>query len=110
MQRPGQKPPLIRDDDFENFWIEETLPRPQQQADDLILWVGDNQVAPDAPIHVALPFLGAWVGTSLLEGKDPNAGIRWLFDHLNREHLSSGAGAAGCDAPTDHERLGEILS
>jgi hypothetical protein len=88
MQRRGQTP-LIRDDDLESFWIEERLPRPQQQANDLVLWAGDNQLSPDAPIRVALPFLGAWVGTSLVNVTEPHAGIKWLLTHLADEKLLS---------------------
>jgi hypothetical protein len=43
MQRPDQKHfHIIRDDELPTFWSEGRLPSPLEQADNLILWIGDN--------------------------------------------------------------------
>jgi hypothetical protein len=81
-QRTNDKPPLISSDTVERFWIGERLPPPQRQADDLILWVGDNQLSPDRPIRCAHAFLSAWVGTSLGSPPAPDRGLQWLCRYL----------------------------
>ena len=86
MQRPNQ-PPLITTYTMESFWIEDALPPAPRQADDLILWIGDNQVAPETPQRAPLHFLGAWVGASLANQKNPTAGTRWLIKYLEDEKL-----------------------
>jgi hypothetical protein len=80
MARGGQPPPKISTYTVDSFWTNEVMPTPAEQADDLILWVGDNQLSPDYPLRAALYFLGAWVGTSLFDReKNPHAGISWLL-------------------------------
>ena len=72
------------------------MPTPTEQADDLILWVGNNQLSTDQPTRASLYFLGAWVGTSLFD-RNPHAGIVWLFEHLRDERglLKTDPGQAG---------------
>jgi hypothetical protein len=48
MQRPKQRP-FIDSYTMASFWAEDVLPPPQRQVDDLILWLGDNQVAYETP-------------------------------------------------------------
>jgi hypothetical protein len=67
---------------IERLLAEENLPTPPEQADELILWVGDHQLSHDYPTQAALYYLGAWVGTSLFDQEDPHSGIRWLLSHL----------------------------
>jgi len=81
-QRTNNKPPLIKTYDVERFWFGERLPSPQRQADDLILWVGDNQLSPNEPIRCAHAFLSAWVGTSLGSPRAPDGGLGWLCEYL----------------------------
>lgn len=87
MQRPKSPPPLITTANADSFWKGEKLPSPQRQADDLILWVGDNQLYPDEAIRCALPFLSAWVGTSLNAVTPHGGGIHWLCTYLADEKL-----------------------
>src|SRR5262249_50689207 len=65
-----------------SFWLGQRLPTPQRQADDLILWVGDNQSAPDEFIQCEVPFLSAWVGTSLTPSTTSGGGLHWLCKYL----------------------------
>jgi hypothetical protein len=87
MQRTENKPPLISTYEVERFWFGERLPTPQRQADDLILWVGDNQLSPEENIRCALPFLSAWVGTSLGPVHGSTGGMDWLCTYLTDERL-----------------------
>jgi hypothetical protein len=67
-QRSKNQSLLISTQGVDRFWLGERLPNPQTQANDLILWVGDNQQFPDEPIDCALSFLSAWVGRSNVRG------------------------------------------
>jgi hypothetical protein len=87
MQRANSKPPLITTDNVETFWLGERLPTPQRQADDLILWVGDNQTYPDEAVRCELPALSAWVGTSLNPTNSEGGGLHWLCTYLQEEQL-----------------------
>jgi hypothetical protein len=66
----------------ESFWLGDRLPTPQRQAYDLILWVGDNQSAPDEFIRCEIPFLSAWVGTSLKPSTTSGGDLHWLCTYL----------------------------
>src|SRR4051812_33445482 len=60
-----RKPPLISTDIVESILSDNRLPPVSQQVDDLLLFLGDHQSAPDAPQRFSLHVLGGWVGTSL---------------------------------------------
>jgi hypothetical protein len=93
IRRMGQanaKPPLIDTYNVESFWRSERLPTPQRQADDLILWVGDNQPAPDEYIPCEVPFLSAWVGTSLKPSTTSSGDLHWLCTYLADAKLMEG--------------------
>jgi hypothetical protein len=81
----SERPPEISSYTVDSFWTDEVMPTPAEQADDLVLWVGDHQLSPDQPQSAGLYFLGAWVGTSLFDKNDPHAGIRWVLEHLAGE-------------------------
>jgi hypothetical protein len=76
------KPPQISTNNAEGFWLGERLPTPQQQADDLILWVGHNQPAPDEFVECDISFLSAWVGASLKRPTTTGGGLHWLCTYL----------------------------
>jgi hypothetical protein len=82
IERTKNKPPLISTYDVDRLLLTERLPTPQKQADDLIVWVGDNQLYPDEFQRCALPFISAWVGTSLNPTEPGSGGIHWLSDYL----------------------------
>jgi hypothetical protein len=47
MQHPdGTRAKVIGSEDLPTFWGDGRLPTPQQRADNLILWIGDNQETP----------------------------------------------------------------
>ena len=85
MHRAKRQPPLITEHALASFWSEDRLPTPQQQADDFLLLVGDSQLAPEAAIRMSLYYVGAWVGTSMLNG--PHAGVDFLTEHFAKEGL-----------------------
>src|SRR5262245_31192978 len=52
MTRVGEEPPKISTYTVDSFWTDEVMPTPAKQADDLILWVGDNQLSHEKPVRV----------------------------------------------------------
>jgi hypothetical protein len=70
---------VIKSDDLPTFWSEGRLPTPQQQADNLILWIGDNQRTPNHVLAVKSEAISAIVGTAL---SSTNADWMWLNTEL----------------------------
>jgi hypothetical protein len=90
MARDGQPPPKISTYTVDSFWTDEVMPTPAKQADDLILWIGDNQISQEKPVRVGeYSFLSAWVGTSLDDegAVFRDAAISWLLRYLEEEKL-----------------------
>ena len=90
IRRMGQAPLLINTYNAESFWRAERLPTPERQAGDLLLWVGDNQLSPDEAIECEVPFLSAWVGTSLNPTTTSGGGLHWLCTYLAKAKLLEG--------------------
>jgi hypothetical protein len=81
MHQPERKTVWIDSYYLDALWIESRLPSPQQQADSLILWIGDNQPSPDAYAENTSAFLASWVGASIPRVGNPSEpGLLWLFD------------------------------
>ncbi len=76
--------------------LEDPLPDAQEQADDLLLWVGERQPYPGANLTTAAPFLSAWIG-AMAAPQDNDAGLRWLLQEREIKELlgSSNAATAG---------------
>jgi hypothetical protein len=45
---------VISDNELPTFWRDDRLPTPQQQADNLILWIGDNQETPAEYLYLSI--------------------------------------------------------
>lgn len=80
------KPLKISSDTLDKFWTQQAMPKPLEQADDLILWLGDHQRSYDYAKKSELYFLGAWVGTPLVS-TDPHSGVKYLINHLKDKNL-----------------------
>jgi hypothetical protein len=72
--------------DLPDFWRNERLPTPQQQANNLILWIGDNQQANFTPASTDRSVLAAWIGLPISLPND-STGWVWLHDQLIGEKL-----------------------
>jgi hypothetical protein len=87
MQRPGDKHlRVITDDELPTFWRNERLPTPQQQADSLILWIGDNQETSFATTTIDRTAIAAWIGLQISR-LDDSPGWAWLHSQLEREQF-----------------------
>jgi hypothetical protein len=77
---------VIRSDELPTFWNEGRLPTPMQQADNFILWVGDNQEIPSAWAEATASVIAATVGMAISPGGD-SQGWGWLHKELEPEDL-----------------------
>jgi hypothetical protein len=91
MQQPGEKHlRVITDKDLPTFWRDERLPTPQQQADNLILWVGANQETSSKGASVDRSELAARIGLPISLPND-SAEWAWLNTQLKEEQLYEAA-------------------
>src|SRR5258705_246091 len=72
---------MMSSDELPSFWREGRLPTPQQQADNLILFVGDNQKNQFEQIKVPVPELAAKIGLPISVHGD-SQGWQWLHQEL----------------------------
>jgi hypothetical protein len=87
MQQPGDKHlRVITDDELPTFWRSERLPTPQQQADDLVLWIGENQETSSTAAIVDQSALAAWIGLPISTPSDLDEWA-WLDSQLKEQHL-----------------------
>jgi hypothetical protein len=86
MQMASGAPPRISEYDLPSYWGAGRLPAPQQRADYLVLWCGDNQHGPAWHANTTVPAISAWIGTeiSTYPGRD---GLDWLNAQLRTEAL-----------------------
>jgi hypothetical protein len=61
--------------------------RPQEQSDALILWIGNNQGAPQDWAQATVPRLAALVGTAIDHDTNTEPGISWLFQQIEPLNL-----------------------
>ncbi|WP_296599683.1 hypothetical protein [Phenylobacterium sp.] len=70
-------------DDLPAWGLNDPLPRPMQQVDDLILYVGQQLPTAAHQVPVDDLLMCAWLGTTISE-RDPAVGLKWL---LNQDQL-----------------------
>jgi hypothetical protein len=89
MQRPGnQHLHIIISDELPTFWNNARLPTPLEQADNLILWIGD-QSTPAVWSYVTLGALAATVGIAVSPDGNDSGAWGWLHGQLNSKGLYS---------------------
>src|SRR5262245_33790051 len=82
MQRAEEAPPKISTYAFESFWREDRLPTPQQQVDNLILWIGRNQPTQFDFAEDKVPAIAATIGLPI-SGVLDSQGFGWLDSQLD---------------------------
>ncbi len=65
---------------LESWHLEEPLPSPSEQLDELIIRVGKNQPSPAEPAAVKAPEISAWIGTTITRPSSSEAGLNWLLE------------------------------
>jgi nucleoside 2-deoxyribosyltransferase len=87
MQQPGDKHlRVITDDQLPTFWRNERLPTPQKLADNLILWIGDNQETPFRSANIDRSAIAAWIGLPISLPNDTDGWV-WLHNQLDVKSL-----------------------
>ena len=76
------------DDEVSAILANNRPPNPSQQADQLILWIGDNQQAPQQAAHSNnVLALDAWIGSRISDRSNPAGGLTWLSGQLEQKRL-----------------------
>jgi hypothetical protein len=88
---------MVQSNMFDSFWPVDRLPTPRKQADDVILFAGDNQLSPEVAVRCAAYFLDGWLGTSTLSPQSPHIGLHWILQHLKEEELLKYSSSGGLD-------------
>jgi hypothetical protein len=87
MQTPSNKHlRIISSDELPTFWNEGRLPTPIEQANNFILWVGNNQEAPHTWTETTASVIAATTGIALSPGGD-SQGWGWLHKELEPDDL-----------------------
>lgn len=66
--------------------LDERLPSPAEQADRLILWIGDNQPSPGEDIQIPTSEVCAWIRAAITRN-EPNGGYAWLREQEEVKRL-----------------------
>jgi hypothetical protein len=76
MQRSDGTSVSVVEDELPAFHLDDPLPSPAEQADRLILWIGDHQPTQEAAAEIQDQTLSAVIGTAIT----PNSnGLSWLL-------------------------------
>jgi len=63
---------------LEEFRLDDPLPSPAQQLDDLVLWIGERQPSPAESIPFDPREIEAWIGARIIPNAS-SAGLSWLL-------------------------------
>ena len=84
MQREGSSI-QIQPQQVASYWNRDRLPTPTEQAEDLILWIGENQPNPMLFAEAPELLLDAWIGAALPQLAGSPSGLRWLLQQIEPE-------------------------
>jgi hypothetical protein len=89
-QQAGGNIAGVRADFLPAWGLNQALPSPFEQLDDLILWIGDHQPGPNEPAVGTFLGLSAWVGSRLSKDQQPS-NFYWILDQpeINRYVIRS---------------------
>jgi hypothetical protein len=88
MQRPSQTHRrIIRDDELSTFWSEGRLPSPLEQADNLILLIGEKQPTPSTWVDFTQSEIAAMIGIAVSADGNDSGGFSWLNSQLEPKKL-----------------------
>ena len=88
MQLPNDKHiRIINSDDLPTFWSQGRLPTPLQQADNFILWIGDNQDTPSKWAVTTASVIAATVGIAVSEPSGDSQAWGWLHSQMEPKEL-----------------------
>jgi hypothetical protein len=102
---PGRPLRKIASNELPDFWRNERLPTPQQQANNLILWIGDNQDTIFGRAEIHRSALAAWIGLPI--SNDDLPAWNWLNSALIPQQLYKADHQS--QTITTHEHAANIL-
>ncbi len=93
-QRPG-KPLQIGEADLPSYQTASPPPNPQEQLDNLILWIGHEQHSPGTPATSSIEPLAATVGASISPPTSNEGAFQWLLGETASQKLFTHGDAPG---------------
>lgn len=82
----GDKTVVLFEKELTTFGLNDPLPTPAEQADRLILWIGDHQPSPGEYAISSTSAVSAWIGT-VITSPQLRAGISWLLTQREMKEL-----------------------
>jgi hypothetical protein len=82
-----ERPFLVTQSWLASVWETDRLPNPQQQADYLVIYLGDTARVPDQWVTCLPVNIAGLVGTGDDPVKNETSGFAYLVEHLSAEHL-----------------------
>jgi hypothetical protein len=79
---------ILFEDDLRICVGDSELPNPDRQADNLILWIGNNQESPEEWANVTPQWLAAVVGTRITTQRSDEPGLSWLLNQVGNDLFS----------------------
>jgi len=83
---PGGRWVKLPWDNLESWHLEEPLPSPSEQLDQIVIWLGENQPSPAESAALKAPAISAWIGAAITRGS-PEAGLGWLLEQEKTSEL-----------------------
>jgi hypothetical protein len=82
-------------DGLQGWHLESPLPKPSEQLDQLVLWLGNHQSSPGESIPISVQEISAWIGATITR-KAPGAGLEWVLSQESAGSLlESGIAQSG---------------
>lgn len=78
MQRNDGGFVLLNEDNLSTFHPDDPLPFPAEQADRMIMWIGNHQPSAAESAAVSVAAMEAWIGATIIPNS-PGAGFGWLM-------------------------------
>lgn len=91
MYEERRKPVDIFESDLAAYVGPKKPPNPQEQADRLILWIGDNQAGTHSRAMARIERIAAIVGADVDYGKSGETAFSWLLRELGSEWFERGS-------------------
>ncbi len=78
---------MVVESDIFPYLTDNSLPNPQEQFDNLILWVGDTQKDPVAFAKAPVALVAAVIGTQIHLNQSDEPGFSWLWKEITGQGL-----------------------
>jgi hypothetical protein len=83
----SQNPISFFESDLEIYIGDRVPPNPQEQVNNLILWIGNSQLTPEEWAQATPQRLAALIGTAKSADRSDEPGLNWLFQQIPKSDL-----------------------